>query len=238
MYVEVHYINTTRAYIIYTAARTIMGKISLWLAIVFVASALVIASGRRHTCEERCQGQPTAEMRRQCIGRCRMGPPFVMEEEWSRQEEETREQVGEGDNPYVFGGEHFLSAVHTRYGGMFALRNFHRLSKFLRGMEKYKLALLQVQPERFFSPNHMDADALFTVYSGEGAITVVWENKRHSFRLVPGTLFRLPPGTPYYIVNSHTRQPLIIAQFLITVNNPGSFEVCIHLYIVLFLFLD
>lgn len=132
----------------------------------------------------------------------------------------------EDDTPLVY--SRFSTKIITMFGSMYELPH---------SIGKYKLSMLNVEPERFLTLNHMDAHALFAVCSGQGAITTISQHKKQSFWFQPGVLFRLPANTPYYIINNSTSESLTIVQFLITVNNPGTFQVSSLLLLYHFLFI-
>ncbi|KAL3742597.1 hypothetical protein ACJRO7_017984 [Eucalyptus globulus] len=152
--------------------------------------------------------------------------------EWvnDRYEEEEEEEGGESegreesDNPYVFDREHFKAIVETEHGRVSVLPKFTKRSKLLRGIENFRLALLEAEPNTFEVPSHWDTDAVLFIVEGRGTITLVRQNKRHSINIEEGDIVRVEAGTPVYMINRDQNQKLIIAELLRPVNLPGQFE--------------
>lgn len=148
----------------------------LLVSVVVLCASLALASkdAEPKQCKHQCEVQQQFDEKqtKSCVERCEdyykqkkgSGDRDDVEEEDERREWEGRE--GEAENTYVFGADFFFSKVKTPHGGMFALPNFSRISKFLRGIEQYKLGLLSILPQRFLTPHHLDADTLFVVFSG------------------------------------------------------------------------
>ncbi|KAK3193744.1 hypothetical protein Dsin_025054 [Dipteronia sinensis] len=142
-------------------------------------------------------------------------------QEWEGQEEEEEE---EDENPYVFESHHFLSKVKSERGRILSIPKFDRRSKLLRGIRRYRVVIQQVNPETVLTPTYLDATAVNFVSSGQGTINVIHEDRRDSFKLEKGVVFRLRAGTTFSIVNHHRRDKLNIIQLLRPVNNEGQFE--------------
>lgn len=62
------------------------------------------------------------------------------------------------------------------------------------------------------------------VGEGRGTITVIKE-KRGSFDVKCGDVFRIPSGAPFYFINKDEHQKLKIVKLLQTTSVPGRFEV-------------
>jgi mannose-6-phosphate isomerase-like protein (cupin superfamily) len=56
--------------------------------------------------------------------------------------------------------------ARTQEGHFRVLENFSRRSSLLKGIEKYRVAILETEPRAFAMPSHIDADELFYVISG------------------------------------------------------------------------
>lgn len=65
--------------------------------------------------------------------------------------------------------------------------------------------------------------------AGQGTITMVRQGKRRNFRITTGDTVRILAGTTVHLINSHKKQKLRIAYFMLTVGVPGRFEVIILL---------
>ncbi|XP_048140828.1 vicilin Cor a 11.0101-like isoform X2 [Rhodamnia argentea] len=146
------------------------------------------------------------------------------EEEEEEEEEQEREGREESDNPYVFETEHFKTQFETEHGRDLVLPEFGKRSKFLRGVENFRLGLLETDPQTFVVPSHRDADALLFIVKGRGTITLVRENKRHSINVEEGDIVKVEAGTPVYMINRDRNQKLVVAKLIKPVNLPGHFE--------------
>lgn len=60
--------------------------------------------------------------------------------------------------------------------------------------------------------------------TGRATITVIME-KRASFELKSGDVFRVPSGAPFYLANKDEREKLRIVKLLQATSIPGQFEV-------------
>lgn len=89
-------------------------------------------------------------------------------ERYEEEEEEEREREGreESDNPYVFEPDHFKTKVETEHGRISVLPKFTKRSKLLRGIENFRLGLLEAEPNTFIVPSHWDADGILFIVKG------------------------------------------------------------------------
>lgn len=60
----------------------------------------------------------------------------------------------------------FEEVARTQEGHFRVLENFSSRSRLLKGIEKYRVAILETGPRTFAMPSHIDADELFYVISG------------------------------------------------------------------------
>ncbi|THG06306.1 hypothetical protein TEA_010062 [Camellia sinensis var. sinensis] len=128
------------------------------------------------------------------------------------------------DRPYVFEDHHFTIETETQRGRVRLLPKFTERSKLLRGIENYRLAILETEPQTFVVPNHRDADGIFFVTRGEGSISLVHQDRRESFNLRCGDILRIPEGTTVYLINKSNNEKLVIMTLLQPVSIPGHFE--------------
>lgn len=70
------------------------------------------------------------------------------------------------NNPYVFEDHHFTTRIESEQGSVRVLQKFTDRSELFQGIGKYRVAILEAQPQTFIIPNHWDADALFFVANG------------------------------------------------------------------------
>ncbi|KAM7527208.1 hypothetical protein LguiB_030618 [Lonicera macranthoides] len=168
-------------------------------------------------CEKRCERQ-RKERERGGKGR------NVYEGSEEEEEEQQQQQQQEGNNPYVFEDQHFTTKIRTEHGRVQILQKFTERSKLLKGIENFRVSILEADPQTFIIPNHWDAEALFFVARGKGSISLVLEDKRESFNLRCGDVFRVPAGITVYLINRDNREKLVLAKLLRPVSTPGQFE--------------
>ncbi|GAV78375.1 Cupin_1 domain-containing protein, partial [Cephalotus follicularis] len=176
-------------------------------------------------CQKQCERQ-SGEPRQLCRFRC--------QEKWKREQgregesyrrrEREEEEEEQEENPYVFGDEHFTSRVETEHGRVDVLQRFNKLSKLLRGLENYRVAILEANPQTFVLPHHIDANCVLFVAKGRATLTMVREKKRESFNLECGDILNVPSGTPLYITNRDENEKLYILKLLQPVNTPDTYK--------------
>lgn len=66
----------------------------------------------------------------------------------------------------MFEDKHFSSRVKTEHGRVDVLQKFTKKSKLLSGLENYRVAILEVNPQTFIAPTHFDADIVLFVANG------------------------------------------------------------------------
>ncbi|GLT77852.1 hypothetical protein SLA2020_494070 [Shorea laevis] len=181
---------------------------------------------RYQQCQRRCQTQEQSPQRqRQCQQRC---------------EQQRRERGGEGNgnpwregrrgeeqyNPYYFHSQRFQSRHRSEEGHVRSLERFTERSELLRGIENYRLLILEANPNTFVLPHHIDADCALIVVRGKATINFVRQERkeRESFNLECGDVLTVPAGTTVYAVNRDSNERLQIVKLLKPVNNPGHFR--------------
>ncbi|XP_021680546.2 LOW QUALITY PROTEIN: vicilin Cor a 11.0101-like [Hevea brasiliensis] len=170
---------------------------------------------RPESCESQCE-RLRGQGRALCGLRCRKS--------YGRYHGREEEEVGGVDNPYVFEEHHFTSRVKSEHGRIDVLQKFTKEAKFLRGIENYRVAILEANPQTFVAPSHWDADAVLFVAKGRGTITTIREEKKESFNIECGDVIRVHAGTPVYLINRDENEKLFIVNFVRPVNLPGKFE--------------
>lgn len=90
------------------------------------------------------------------------------EEGSSREESYEEEELGgeHEENPYVFEDEDFETRVRTDEGRIQVLEKFTKRSKLLRGIENFRVVILEANPHTFISPAHFDAELVLFVAKG------------------------------------------------------------------------
>ncbi|GKD82810.1 vicilin-like antimicrobial peptides 2-2, partial [Tanacetum coccineum] len=97
-----------------------------------------------------------------------------------------RQQQQQSNNPYVFQEQHFTAKLETEQGNIRFLQKFTDRSDLFQGIEKYRVAFLEAEPQTFVMPNHFDADALVYVVNGMISIILILINS-----------YSLTPSVPY-----------------------------------------
>ena len=83
-----------------------------------------------------------------------------------RGEGERDEEHGDGRRPYVFGPRSFRRIIRSDHGFVKALRPFDEVSRLLRGIRNYRVAIMEVNPRAFVVPGLTDADGVGYVAQG------------------------------------------------------------------------
>ncbi|KAL0284605.1 UNVERIFIED_CONTAM: Vicilin Car i [Sesamum calycinum] len=95
-------------------------------------------------------------------------------------------------NPYFFESQRFDSKYRTEEGNVKVLERFSKKSELLQGVDNYRLAVLEANPNTFVLPHHCDAESVLVVAGGKGTISYVWQNQRKSYNVKHGD----PVNTP------------------------------------------
>ncbi|RWR85368.1 Cupin 1 [Cinnamomum micranthum f. kanehirae] len=146
-----------------------------------------------------------------------------------------REQYGEGgehpaeseqssNNPFFFDEKSFRTPLKTREGNLRILDRFTQRSHLLRGIEKYRLAVLEANPNAALMPTHYDTDEILFVVAGRATITLMRKENKESYNLRKGDILRVEAGTTHYIINRHNKEQLLIAKLLETMSVPGQVQ--------------
>ncbi|KAK7243009.1 hypothetical protein RIF29_37792 [Crotalaria pallida] len=148
-----------------------------------------------------------------------------MEEEKEKQKHHgEEEEEEEEENPFLFEDDDFETRFETEDGRVRVLDKFTKNSKLLRGIENFRLAILEAKGHTFVAPCHFDSEAVFFVVKGRATIGMVREDKTDRFNLEEGDIIRVPSGTPVYVVNREDNQKLFIAKLHMPLAIPGDFE--------------
>ncbi|KAF5204606.1 Conglutin beta [Thalictrum thalictroides] len=184
-------------------------------------------------CQEGCRLRRwTIERQRRCLEECdEKRKQREQEQGRGRQEgggqsegEYESRQQGEDENPYLFHQEKFSSHMKSQEGNFQVLERFNKRSNLLQGIENYRIALLEINPNTFTVPNHWDADTICFVLSGRGAITLLQENNKETHNLERGDILRIRAGTIISVVNRDNKEKFRVAKLIQPVNVPGEFE--------------
>ncbi|KAK9288675.1 hypothetical protein L1049_017138 [Liquidambar formosana] len=169
--------------------------------------------GQQRECQQRCEQQYRERQREQGRGRGE-----------GNTQRESREQMQQGDNPYFFHEQRFKSQFRTQEGHIRVLERFSKRSELLRGIENYRLAIFEANPNTFVMPHHCDAESVLAVLRGRGNIAFVRQERREYFNLEVGDVIRIPAGTTVYMINRENSERLQIAKLMQPVFNPGQYK--------------
>lgn len=157
----------------------------LSLLLVFAAVASGVTDPELKECKHQCKVPQKLDegQRRACLQECErfhhekqqrerdQGKGRGSNERYQGIEQEEEHQQGQQgqqqeENPYVFEEQHFTTKIQTQHGRVRALPKFTERSKLLKGIENYRLSILEAEPNTFILPNHWDAETVFFVASG------------------------------------------------------------------------
>ncbi|XP_038898840.1 vicilin Jug r 6.0101-like [Benincasa hispida] len=206
-------------------------KLPLLLFLLFLTAACLASKDPElKQCKHQCkvQRQFDEQQRRDCERSCDEYYKMKKERERGKGRNYEREEEGDDDdeekNPYVFEDKHFEGKVETGEGRIRVLQKFTQRSELLRGIENFRVSIVEANPSTFVIPTHFDAEILLFVAQGRGTITVIKE-KRGSFDVKCGDVFRIPSGAPFYFINKDEHQKLKIVKLLQPTSVPGHFEI-------------
>ncbi|KAL8523009.1 hypothetical protein ACS0TY_013104 [Phlomoides rotata] len=198
-------------------------------------------------CKQQCEPLKQVDKKeaKSCLQKCkdqekqrRKGGGDGAEEVAENDEREREEVEREGEqtqrrNPYVFEDEHFFTGMQTQHGRLRILQKFTDRSELLRGIENYRVAILEAQPQTFIVPSHSDAETVVFVANGKGTVSSVLQEsregfnikeRRESFNIKEGDIFRVKAGTTMYLINRDNNERLVLVKLVQSVNTPGEFE--------------
>lgn len=75
----------------------------------------------------------------------------------------------ENNNPYLFESHMFKSRFESKHGEFRVLDKFTQL---LRGIENYRIGVLEFEPRSFLLPHHFDAQLLLLIVRGTSILFV------------------------------------------------------------------
>ncbi|MCD9643705.1 hypothetical protein HAX54_031362 [Datura stramonium] len=183
---------------------------------------------RFRECQQRCQREEQGQQQRQCQQRCQQEYRREQEQQHRGQEtgeEETNQQrEKEEENPYLFESQRFKSRFRARHGDFRVLDKFTQRSELLRGIEKFRVAVLEFEPQSFMLPHHCDGEAIFVVVRGHGTISIAEQDDKNSFNLEHGDVIRVPAGSTVYLLNRDNKEKFFVYVLVKSVNAPGQFQ--------------
>ncbi|XBH53709.1 hypothetical protein VPH35_076154 [Triticum aestivum] len=184
-------------------------------------------------CVQRCQQDRPRYSHARCVQECRGDQQQHGRHEQEEQGRGRRGRRGEGERdeeqggsrrPYVFGPRNFRSIIRSDHGFVKALRPFDEVSRLLRGIRNYRVAIMEVNPRAFVVPGFTDADGVGYVAQGEGVLTVIENGEKRSYTVRQGDVIVAPAGSIMHLANTDGRRKLVIAKILHTISVPGRFQ--------------
>ncbi|XP_072955843.1 vicilin Cor a 11.0101-like [Typha angustifolia] len=176
-------------------------------------------------CRQKCQQQHGEEQdQRRCEQWCE---ERYRERRGSSRDNPHREEEEERsteENPYMFDRQSFRHQFRSEHGHLRILRNFAEKSPLLIGIANYRLAILEANPRTFVMPSHWDADTVLYVVRGRGIMSILHKDDKESHEIREGDIMMIPSGLVVYLVNSDSREKLVMAKLLRPVSTPGRFE--------------
>ncbi|MCE3051994.1 hypothetical protein HAX54_051373 [Datura stramonium] len=170
---------------------------------------------RLQECQQRCQREEQGQQQRQCQQRCQQ--EYRREQEQQHHDQETGEEEltpqrekEEDENPYLFKSHRFTSPFRASQGDLRVLEKFTQRSDLLRGIEKFRVAVVEVEPQSFMVPHHCDGEAIFVIVRGQGIISIAEQEEKNSFNLKHGDVMRVPAGSTIYLLNRDNNEKFFI----------------------------
>lgn len=120
---------------------------------------------RLQECQRRCQSEQQGQRLQECQQRCQQ----EYQREKGQHQGETNpqwEQQEKSNNPYLFESQRFRSRFRASHGDFRILERFNQRSQLLKGIEKYRVAILELEPQSFVLPHHCDGEAIYVVVKG------------------------------------------------------------------------
>ncbi|KAL5541526.1 hypothetical protein UlMin_009236 [Ulmus minor] len=174
----------------------------------------------RH-CQSRCdEEEKREEEKRRCLSKCQLEEGESVEGwNWRSESGETQR-----NNPYYFHSQRFQSRFKTQEGNLRVLEKFAQRSELLRGVENYRLAVLEAAPNTFVAPHHCDAETVCVCTKGRGTISILRQNNKESHNIERGDVLRIRAGSTIYLINQDNNEQLQIVKLLNPVNVPDQFQ--------------
>lgn len=146
-------------------------KIALALLLFLAAACLATRDPELKQCKHQCkvQRQFDEKERRDCERECdeyyKTKKQRENYERQSQREEEKEEE--ENENPFVFEEEDLVGGeMETGEGRVRVVPKFTERSELLRGIENFRVSIVEANPSTFVIPSHLDAEMILFVAQG------------------------------------------------------------------------
>ncbi|XP_062011823.1 vicilin-like seed storage protein At2g28490 isoform X1 [Rosa rugosa] len=137
---------------------------------------------------------------------------FYRDEDWGKQREDPDQEQEEQEQEAMMGDEDWFllqnskQVVKTRAGEM-------RVVKSVGGRivdKPMHIGFITMEPKSLFVPQYMDSSLILFVHSGEAKVGLIYRDELGERRLRAGDVYRIPAGSPFYLVNTGEGQRLHI----------------------------
>lgn len=119
---------------------------------------------RYEQCRKQCERKEKGEQQQQ---QCKSWCEKQREKEGNSLGENLGEEHQQRNNPYYFHAQRFQYRFKSQEGHMRVLQRFSQKSHLLRGIDNYRLAILEANPSTLVVPHHSDAETILVVVKGE-----------------------------------------------------------------------
>ncbi|KAF3621969.1 hypothetical protein FXO38_26983 [Capsicum annuum] len=178
---------------------------------------------RFRECQQRCQRQEEGQQQRQCQQRCQQEYRREIEQEHQGTGgEETNPQKREENNPYLFESHRWMTGYRSSHGHLRVLEKFTQRSELFRGIEKFRVAVAEFEPQSFMMPHHTDGEAIYIVVRGQGTIGIANQDEKNSFNMEKGDAIRVPSGSTTYFINRDNKEKLFVYVLSKSAGLPGE----------------
>ncbi|PHU21852.1 hypothetical protein BC332_06959 [Capsicum chinense] len=178
---------------------------------------------RFRECQQRCQRQEEGQQQRQCQQRCQQEYRREIEQEHQGTGgEETNPQKREENNPYLFESHRWMTGYRSSHGHLRILEKFTQRSELFRGIEKFRVAVAEFEPQSFMMPHHTDGEAIYIVVRGQGTIGIANQDEKNSFNMEKGDAIRVPSGSTTYFINRDNKEKLFVYVLSKSAGLPGE----------------
>ncbi|GAB2261909.1 hypothetical protein Droror1_Dr00002906 [Drosera rotundifolia] len=123
-------------------------------------------------------------------------------EDWEHEDEdehEHEEEEGAGREEMRFLLGEAKRVISTDAGEMRVVKGYNGKRRF--GERGIHVGFITMEPRSLFLPQYLDSDLLLFVRRGEAKIGLIYKDELVERRLRIGDIYRVPAGSPFYIVN-------------------------------------
>lgn len=151
---------------------TKLAVIQLLVSLLFLLSSSILAFSfnfahkESKNCHNKCKGIPRGQHQKECVKQCIDHSREREESQRAKQHEEKLNGGTKEHNPYHFDRQSYTQWSKTKYGSLEMLERFGERSELLLGVENYRVAILEVEPQTFIMPRQWDAEQVIYIMEG------------------------------------------------------------------------